>query len=89
MLKSELGSAGLFGCLAGVNVLLIMHAGFLLPETRGLSLEQVQLRHFSSKKKTVKSEGGDKEGGDKGGRKARKMGEEKDAEAGTVEKDNV
>ena len=53
LLRSEIGSAGLFTCLAGVNLALILHARFLLPETRGLSLEQVQLRHFSSKKKAT------------------------------------
>ena len=89
VVKSALGSAGLFACIAGVNVLLILHASFLLPETRGLSLEQVQLRHFSSKKKPVKSGDGDEEGGDKGGQKAQKRGEEKDADAGTADNGNV
>ncbi|XP_043241019.1 sugar transporter ERD6-like 6 [Amphibalanus amphitrite] len=53
LLRSALGSHGLFAALAGVNVLLMLYAAFLLPETRGLSLEQVQMRHFSSKKKTA------------------------------------
>ena len=57
LLSAALGSAGLFACLAGVNVGLIVLTGCVVPETRGLSLEQVQLRHFSSRKKTVEAAG--------------------------------
>ena len=49
ILTSVLGNAGLFLSLAGVNVLQVMFARCFLPETRGLSLEEVQKRHFSSK----------------------------------------
>ncbi|XP_043241986.1 facilitated trehalose transporter Tret1-2 homolog [Amphibalanus amphitrite] len=51
VLTSAVGSAGLFAVLAAVNVLQVTFAYFCLPETRGLSLEEVQVRHFSSKKK--------------------------------------
>ena len=51
VLTSALGNAGLFTALAGVNLLQMIFAQCFLPETKGLSLEQVQVRHFSSKKK--------------------------------------
>ena len=51
ILTSVLGNAGLFLSLAGVNMLQVMFARCFLPETRGLSLEEVQKRHFSSKLK--------------------------------------
>ena len=75
VLRSTLGSAGLFATLAGVNVLLIVHATCLLPETRGLSLEQVQIRHFSSKKKPIGGGGDEKEDEAKTGRTETERGE--------------
>jgi len=37
--------------LVGVNVVQIVFAAWLLPETRGLTLEEVQARHYSSRKR--------------------------------------
>ncbi|XP_037073760.1 uncharacterized protein LOC119094953 [Pollicipes pollicipes] len=51
VLKGTLSLSGLFAALAGVNVLQVVFARCLLPETRGLTLEQVQFKHFSTKRR--------------------------------------
>ena len=45
---SSLGSAGLFAALAGVNMLQLVFACFCMPETRGLTLEEVQMKYFNT-----------------------------------------
>ena len=50
-MERGLGNHGTFWLFAAVNVLQVLLATFALPETRGLSLEQIQHRFFSARRR--------------------------------------